>query len=393
MLDEGSPLRIGLGSLGDGYGVAVSGFAATAGFVYVADAGDDTVKVFDPVADPVSPVATIDGAGTPQEGFTDLTDSDLAIDDANGNLLVVDNLQPGLEHPAAAVNEFDAAGAYVGQIASWTDFVGVPPLRADYSLIHGGPSGVAVHHSANPDVEGIYITSGNDEDAVVYRFAFAAIANATLIVDKVGTGEGEVRSSSPGIACGSICGAEYETGREVSLTAAPKPHSAFIGWTVNGAAGACPGTGSCRVTMGAATAVAATFAATPQRSLTLAKTGSGTGSVTSSPVGLNCGGICSASFDQGAKVTLSAEAAPGSEFAGWSGACSGVENCEVTMGGDRAIGASFSPVERPLPPSSAQNPRVLSISVGGAGAGTITSDPAGIQCGTPCSGVFAPAPP
>jgi hypothetical protein len=34
--------------------------------------------------------------------------------------------------------------------------------------------------------------------------------------------------------------------------------------------------------------------------------------------------------------------------------------------------------------------RTLAISVTGEGAGTITSDPAGIECGTPCSGAYAP---
>ncbi len=54
VLEGGEPLRIGLGSLVNGYGVAVSGFTgnanfpSTAGRVYVADGADNTVKVFEP---------------------------------------------------------------------------------------------------------------------------------------------------------------------------------------------------------------------------------------------------------------------------------------------------------------------------------------------------------
>ncbi len=61
--------KIGEGTLGEGYGLAVSSFPATAGDLYVADAATGTVKVYDPATDTTNPVAEIDGAGTPQAGF------------------------------------------------------------------------------------------------------------------------------------------------------------------------------------------------------------------------------------------------------------------------------------------------------------------------------------
>jgi uncharacterized delta-60 repeat protein len=74
--------------------------------------------------------------------------------------------------------------------------------------------------------------------------------------------------------------------------------------------------------------------------LTVAKTGSGSGSVTSSPGGISCGSACSAPF-AAVPVTLTATPSAGSRFAGWSGACSGTGTCTLTMSGDRAATARF----------------------------------------------------
>jgi lysozyme len=65
------------------------------------------------------------------------------------------------------------------------------------------------------------------------------------------------------------------------------------------------------------------------------------GVVTSTPAGISCGTMCSATFDPGATVTLTATPNPGFELAGWSGACSGTGSCTVTMDGDRAVTATF----------------------------------------------------
>src|SRR5262245_18442854 len=58
-------------------------------------------------------------------------------------------------------------------------------------------------------------------------------------------------------------------------------------------------------------------------SLGVSKSGTGSGTITSSPYGIDCGGTCQASFLYGTVVTLTVAAAAGSQFAGWSGACSG----------------------------------------------------------------------
>jgi hypothetical protein len=77
--------------------------------------------------------------------------------------------------------------------------------------------------------------------------------------------------------------------------------------------------------------------------LTVNRTGSGTGTVTSNPLGINCGATCTAAYTVGTAVTLTAAVPSGSYFAGWSGAgCTGVDPCVVTMDVDKTVTATFS---------------------------------------------------
>jgi len=74
------------------------------------------------------------------------------------------------------------------------------------------------------------------------------------------------------------------------------------------------------------------------------KEGTGLGAVMSSPPGIDCGAVCSSSFNQGSVVTLTSAADPGSQFVGWSGDCSGTNpSFEVTMDSAKACTATFSP--------------------------------------------------
>jgi DNA-binding beta-propeller fold protein YncE len=236
--------KIGLGNLEDGYGVAVSGFPATAGFIYVPDAATNTVKVFDPATSTTTPVAEIDGAGTPQGGFASLFDSAVAIDNSDGHLFVADNLQRlDYEHPRAALDEFNAAGDYRGQL---------PKIPA---LFESEPTAVAVDNSGGASQGDVFVTSGNSELAKVYAYGPTGAAH-TLTVTK--SGSGTVKSEPAGIECGTACVAEYSAGAEVALTPTPAPGSAFAGWS-----GACAGTGACTVTMSEAKSVGAEFEVAP----------------------------------------------------------------------------------------------------------------------------------
>jgi hypothetical protein len=87
----------------------------------------------------------------------------------------------------------------------------------------------------------------------------------------------------------------------------------------------------------------------PPHQLTVTKAGSGSGTVTSSPAGIDCGATCSASFPSGTAVTLTAAPDAGSTFTGWGGDCTGTGPCVVTMDQDRAVTATFDIVAQPGP--------------------------------------------
>jgi hypothetical protein len=68
--------------------------------------------------------------------------------------------------------------------------------------------------------------------------------------------------------------------------------------------------------------------------------GSGTGTVTSVPPGIDCGAHCSRVYASGTKVSLSAYPVQGSLFSGWRG-CEGTDTCEVAMDQARTVTATF----------------------------------------------------
>lgn len=114
--------------------------------------------------------------------------------------------------------------------------------------------------------------------------------------------------------------------------------------------------------------------------LTVAKTGTGAGTVTSNPLGIACGIHCVKQYVDTTVVTLTPVPDSGSSFVGWTG-CDAVSGslCGITMTWDATITASF------------EGSVTLDVTRTGTGAGTITGEPGGINCGTACSAAYWPS--
>jgi subtilisin-like proprotein convertase family protein len=209
---------------------------------------------------------------------------------------------------------------------------------------------------------------GSDIQAnATYAFSDAAAASPSFLSAALGVGNsvaippGTYRASTPG----GVANGNQNTTITPAFAGVTNPNGT---WTLRFRDGASGDTG----TVSAANLILGLT----QRTLSVNTDGSGTGTVTSSPAGIDCGATCQAQFDDRRSVTLTATPDPGSDFAGWSGGgCSGTGICRVQMNADTNVTATFT---RPT----------LTVEPAGSGAGTVTSSPAGIDCGATCSSVF-----
>jgi uncharacterized repeat protein (TIGR02543 family) len=188
-----------------------------------------------------------------------------------------------------------------------------------------------------------------------------------LTVGKSGLGMGTVTGT--GISCGIDCSETVGFGTMITLAASSSPGSTFAGWS----GGGCSGTGSCTVTVSAATTVTATFDL-QSFLVNVGRIGNGAGVVSSAPAGIACGIDCTEMYTYGTMVTLSAAASTGSNFTGWGGACSGTAPCTLTVDAAKSVTATFTLMQFPL-----------TVTKAGGGTGTVTSSPTGISCGTTCT--------
>jgi hypothetical protein len=327
-----------------------------AGTIWVTDLGSHTVRRVSPAGE----VTTV--AGTPgQQGDADGTGPTarfagpvaIAAGDA-GVLFVVDSTNHAIRRGVPALPDAAVIDSGTGTVGQARQLDAQPRTATSWSWsVVRRPGGSTAQLSSTtipnptftPDVADRYefllvasLGTGLDQQLSITTVTLDTLAGETLSLTKDGAGSGTVTSSPPGLSCNAACSAisvPFPTGTAVTLTAAASSGSAFTGWS-----GACSGTGTCQVTMDQARSVTATFE--PTYTLEVALAGTGSGSVGSSPAGIDCGSTCSAAFVDGTVVTLSAAPGGGSSFTGWSGACSGTGSCQVTMDEARSVTATFT---------------------------------------------------
>jgi hypothetical protein len=182
--------------------------------------------------------------------------------------------------------------------------------------------------------------------AAVNDFSMSA-APATV---SVGQGAGAPSTVSTSVITG--------TGEQVSLSASGLPTGATASFnpatvtaggsstlTLTAGASTVPGNYVVTVTGTSTSATHITqvaFDVLGPKTLTVGKSGTGSGTVSSTPAGVSCGSTCSHDFAYGTQVTLSETPAAGSTFGGWSGACTGTGACQVTMNQAQDVTATFT---------------------------------------------------
>ena len=98
---------------------------------------------------------------------------------------------------------------------------------------------------------------------------------------------------------------------------------------------------------------AATFA------LTVAISGAGAGTVISDDGLITCPDDCEETYGSGSLPSLTATAGSGSAFIGWSGDCTGVDPCTLTMDAGKSVTATFALTGRDLVVAAVSDPVAL----------------------------------
>lgn len=249
------------------------------------------------------------------------------------------------------------------------------------TCIHKYPKGTNVQLTATAAQGAAFSTwlgpcagQGNRCTVSVTRYTPVA-ADFTSPVTVSVTGKGSVTSTPTGINCPSAaCTATFPARTQITLTATPASGAAFNGWS-----GDCTGAASpCTVVIDGAKSVAAQFQGPYELNVAIA--GGGSGTITSSPAGINCAPTCSASFATGSTVTLTAAPAANSYLSSWSvpGCASNATTCTLTMNADTAVSINI-----PLKP-------VVTVTVAGSGQGLVTSGDGQLSCPGSCAESVAP---
>jgi hypothetical protein len=237
------------------------------------------------------------------------------------------------------------------------------------------------------------VANGNK---VTFPFKVTALPTLSVTAGATSTGTGTVSSQAgltPAINCSinktaqsGDCSRSYQPNTQITLTASGTSNSTFAGW-----GGACSGTSpTCAIALAAAQSVTASFTA-PQQVLTVALSGTGTGSVVSDVGGIQCGlangkttGTCAAQVAFGTIVTLQASA-PGNDVqVSASGGCvSGGASATVSRTRNGPDDSQGGPTQLTcvmdqartvaLTFTAAPQPLSVSAATSGSGTGQVTS--------------------
>ena len=336
--------------------VVVAGYTASADFPVTEGVFDTSFSdVYDVFISRFSGSLTTLEASTYLGGLDDDRCQSIALD-AYGNVYLTGSSKSS-SYPGTV-------GAYdPGHNGSWDVFVTKMPakLGAVLSSTFLGSSGIDQGYDLALDSEGnVYVTGFTQSSAFpmtedtydetisgtdVFVAKFAAVNSYLLTINQTGEGVGSVKSKDGGIDCGSDCSELYDEGFKVTLTATPDSDSVFGGWRGDVFSTDNP----LAVTVDSEKTITASFApASATYTLTIVKSGPGNGTVTSEDEQISCGEVCSAVYEAGTLVKLTAAPDEFSGFDGWTGDVYGEEKTiSFLMDSNKTVIVVFGPT--PLP--------------------------------------------
>jgi uncharacterized protein YgiM (DUF1202 family) len=273
-------------------------------------------------------IATQGSGGAGQIGYS------LAYSNATQAYFRVDNnliskaassqtISPGWHHIVGTFVQGSTVSLYIDGVLAQTQTSGVPsgnirgltpPRIGDIAQFNAGDARVWIPFK------------GLIDDVRVYNRALS-LSEIQDLYAAAGDG-GTVTITTP---INGQCSTTINACSTGSFSDVPDSASNYL-WSCNGSNGGT--NASCSLPI---TPAASTF------TLTANKTGTGQGTLTSSPSGINCGSDCNETLNQGTSVTLSATPAADSVFSGWSGGgCSGTGNCTIVLNANTTVTANFS---------------------------------------------------
>jgi len=221
-------------------------------------------------------------------------------------------------------------------------------------------------------------------DAYTSAFTFAAWEGGDTAGGTSATITGFTPASGPAGTSVEISGTNFTGATAVAFNGVSASFTVTSDTTIEATVPEGATTGPVSVTTPGGTPTSANNF-TVQETLTATNAGTGSGTITADSGPINCGATCSAFYEYGTVVTLTATPATGSTYTGWIG-CDAVSGatCTVSMNSPRLVIATFTLQTFTL---SVRKARLL------AGDGTVTSssDPASpdqIGCGGTCSASF-----
>jgi len=213
---------------------------------------------------------------------------------------------------------------------------------------------------------GIVVVRTDDRDALI--LTCVRVTQEQLTVSR--SGAGTVTSAPAGIDCGATCTATFAFGSTVTLTANPQPPNFVTSWS--GGAG-CSGD-TCTVRMDDSKSVTATFS--PGIQVRITKSGTGTGTPTTDPVGVSCGDLCRVFFP-GTQVAILANPAPGSAPSAYTDSA-GVCFASMPLATPGCLIRSLDAATEV--DIAYRSGKILSIVSGRAAPILVASEPSGIDC-------------